>query len=145
MPQINRSALMPFTQKDIFNLVNDVEAYPDFLPWCSSAKVLEKTCDQVLAKLTLKKVGVSYELVTRNRLSPFNLIDIEFVEGPLQSLKGVWLFTELGDLGCKVEMSLSFELKKRFIDKAMGTLLENAAEDMVSLFSARAASVLTEL
>ena len=145
MPQINRSALMPFTQKDIFNLVNDVEAYPDFLPWCSSAKVLEKTCYQVLAKLTLKKVGVSYELVTRNRLSPFNVIDIEFVEGPLESLKGKWLFTELGDLGCKVEMSLSFELKKRFIDKAMGTLLENAAEDMVSLFSARAASVLTEL
>ena len=145
MPQINRSALMPFTQKDIFNLVNDVEAYPDFLPWCSSAKVLEKTCYQVLAKLTLKKVGVSYELVTRNRLSPFNVIDIEFVEGPLESLKGKWLFTELGDLGCKVEMSLSFELKKRFIDKAMGTLLENAAEDMVRLFSARAASTLTEL
>ena len=136
---------MPFTQKDIFNLVNDVEAYPDFLPWCSSAKVLEKTCYQVLAKLTLKKVGVSYELVTRNRLSPFNVIDIEFVEGPLESLKGKWLFTELGDLGCKVEMSLSFELKKRFIDKAMGTLLENAAEDMVRLFSARAASILTEL
>ena len=145
MPQINRSALMPFKQKDIFNLVNDVEAYPDFLPWCSSAKIFEKTSDQVLAKLTLKKMGVSYELVTRNRLSPFNLIDIELVEGPLQSLKGEWLFTELGDLGCKVEMSLGFELKKRFIDKAMGSLLENAAEDMVRLFSSRAASIFEEL
>ena len=145
MPQINRSALMPFKQKDIFNLVNDVEAYPDFLPWCSSAKIFEKTSDQVLAKLTLKKMGVSYELVTRNRLSPFNLIDIELVEGPLQSLKGEWLFTELGDLGCKVEMSLGFEMKKRFIDKAMGSLLENAAEDMVRLFSSRAASIFEEL
>ena len=145
MPQINRSALMPFKQKDIFNLVNDVEAYPDFLPWCSSAEILEKTSDQVLAKLTLKKMGVSYELVTRNRLSPFNLIDIELVEGPLQSLKGEWLFTELGDLGCKVEMSLGFELKKRFIDKAMGSLLESAAEDMVRLFSSRAASIFEEL
>ena len=145
MPQINRSALMPFKQKDIFNLVNDVEAYPDFLPWCSSAKILEKAADQVLAKLTLKKMGVSYELVTRNRLSPFNLIDIELVEGPLQSLKGKWLFTELGDLGCKVEMSLGFEMKKRFIDKAMGSLLENAAEDMVRLFSSRAASIFEEL
>ena len=77
MPQINRSALMPFKQKDIFNLVNDVEAYPDFLPWCSSAKIFEKTSDQVLAKLTLKKMGVSYELVTRNRLSPYNLIENE--------------------------------------------------------------------
>ena len=136
---------MPFKQKDIFNLVNDVEAYPDFLPWCSSAKICEKTSDHVLAKLTLKKMGVSYELVTRNRLSPFNLIDIELVEGPLQSLKGEWLFTELGDLGCKVEMSLGFELKKRFIDKAMGSLLENAAEDMVRLFSSRAASIFEEL
>ena len=145
MPQINRSALMPFKQKDIFNLVNDVEAYPDFLPWCSSAKILEKTSDQVLAKLTLKKMGVSYELVTRNRLSPFNLIDIELVEGPLQNLKGEWLFTELGDLGCKVEMSLGFEMKKRFIDKAMGSLLENAAEDMVRLFSSRAATIFEEL
>ena len=145
MPQINRSALMPFKQKDIFNLVNDVEAYPDFLPWCSSAEILEKSSDQVLDKLTLKKMGVSYELVTRNRLSRFNLIDIEFVEGPLQSLKGEWLFTELGDLGCKVEMSLGFELKKRFIDKAMGSLLENAAEDMVRLFSSRAASIFEEL
>lgn len=145
MPQINRSALMPFKQKDIFNLVNDVEAYPDFLPWCSSAKILEKTSDQVLAKLTLKKMGVSYELVTRNRLSPFNLIDIELVEGPLQSLKGEWLFTELGDLGCKVEMSLGFEMKKRLIDKAIGPLLENAAEDMVRLFSSRAASIFEEL
>ena len=136
---------MPFKQKDIFNLVNDVEAYPDFLPWCSSAEILEKSSDQVLAKLTLKKMGVSYELVTRNRLSRFNLIDIEFVEGPLQSLKGEWLFTELGDLGCKVEMSLGFEMKKRFIDKAMGSLLENAAEDMVRLFSSRAASIFVEL
>ena len=136
---------MPFKQKDIFNLVNDVEAYPDFLPWCSSAKIFEKTSDQVLAKLTLKKMGVSYELVTRNRLSPFNLIDIELVEGPLQNLKGEWLFTELGHLGCKVEMSLGFEMKKRFIDKAMGSLLENAAEDMVRLFSSRAASIFEEL
>ncbi len=145
MPQINRSALMPFRQKDIFNLVNDVEAYPDFLPWCSSAKILEKTSDKVLAKLTLKKMGVSYELVTRNRLSPFNQINIELVEGPLQNLEGEWLFTELGDLGCKVEMSLGFEMKKRFIDKAMGSLLENAAEDMVRLFSSRAASIFEEL
>ena len=93
----------------------------------------------------LKKMGVSYELVTRNRLSPFNLIDIELVEGPLQNLKGEWLFTELGQLGCKVEMSLGFEMKKRFIDKAMGSLLENAAEDMVRLFSSRAASIFEEL
>ena len=90
-------------------------------------------------------MGVSYELVTRNRLSPFNLIDIELVEGPLQNLKGEWLFTELGDLGCKVEMSLGFEMKKRFIDKAMGSLLENAAEDMVRLFSSRAASIFEEI
>ena len=136
---------MPFKQKDIFNLVNDVEAYPEFLPWCSSAKIFEKTADQVLAKLTLKKMGVSYELVTRNRLRPFNLIDIELVEGPLQRLKGEWLFTELGDLGCKVEMSLGFEMKKRLIDKAIGPLLENAAEDMVRLFSSRAASIFEEL
>ena len=145
MSQINRSALMPFKQKDIFNLVNDVEAYPDFLPWCSSAKILEKAADQVLAKLTLKKMGVSYELVTRNRLSPFNFIDIELVEGPLQSLKGEWLFTELGDLGCKVEMSLCFELKKQIIDRAIGSILENAAENMVRLFSSRAESIFEEL
>ena len=67
--------------------MNDVEAYPDFLPWCSSAKILEKSSDHVLAKLTLKKMGVSYDLVTRNHFSPFNFIDIEFVEGPLPKLK----------------------------------------------------------
>ena len=145
MPQINRSALMPFKQKDIFNLVNDVEAYPDFLPWCSSAEILEKSSDQVLAKLTLKRVGVSYDLVTRNRLSPFNFIDIEFVEGPLHSLNGRWAFTELGDLGCKVEMNLCFELKKQIIGKAMGSILENAAENMVRLFSSRAESIFEEL
>ena len=145
MPQINRSALMPFKQKDIFNLVNDVEAYPDFLPWCSAAKIIEKSPDHVLAKLTLKRVGVSYDLVTRNHLSPFNSIDIEFVEGPLQSLNGRWAFTGLGDLGCKVEMSLCFELKKQLIDKAMASILENAAESMVRLFSSRAETVFEEL
>ena len=136
---------MPFKQKDIFNLVNDVEAYPDFLPWCSSAKILEKSSDHVLAKITLEMVGVSYDLITMNSLSPFNFIDIEFVEGPLQSLNGRWAFTELGDLGCKVEMSLRFELKKQLIDKAIGSILENAAEDMVKLFSSRAESVFEEL
>ena len=145
MPQINRSALMPFKQEDIFNLVNDVEAYPDFLPWCSSAKILEKSPDHVLAKLTLKRVGVSYDLVTRNHLSPFKSIDIEFVEGPLRSLNGRWAFTGLGDLGCKVEMSLCFELKKQLVDKAMGSILENAAESMVRLFSSRAETVFEEL
>ena len=145
MPQINRSALMPFKQKDIFNLVNDVEGYPDFLPWCSSAEILEKSSDHVLAKLTLKRVGVSYDLVTRNHFSPYNFIDIEFVEGPLQSLDGRWTFTALGNLGCKVEMNLFFELKKQLIDKAMGSILENAAENMVRLFSSRAESVFEEL
>ena len=145
MPQINRSALMPFKQEDIFNLVNDVEAYPDFLPWCSSAKILEKSPDHVLAKLTLKRVGVSYDLVTRNHLSPFKSIDIEFVEGPLRSLNGRWAFTGLGDLGCKVEISLCFELKKQLVDKAMGSILENAAESMVRLFSSRAETVFEEL
>lgn len=136
---------MPFRQKDIFSLVNDVEAYPDFLPWCSSAKILEKSSDCVLAKLTITRLGVSYDLVTKNLLSPFKFIDIEFVEGPLQSLNGRWVFTELGDLGCKVEMDLCFELKKQIIDKAMGSILENAAENMVRLFSARAESVFEEL
>jgi len=107
--QIRRSAIVRHTPAQMFDLVNDVDAYPRRFTWCAGARVLEREGDAITARLELRIGGLTQAFTTRNTLSPPQRIAIELVEGPFRHLSGAWEFAALGTDGCKVTLALDFE------------------------------------
>jgi len=140
MTVIKRSALLPYTLRQMFELVNHIEDYPRFLPWCSKSHILYRDDKEVEASLELSWSGIHKSFTTRNVLSPFNRIDIYLVQGPFRHLEGIWNFTEMGR-GCRVDLELEFELTGQFFDRIFEPIFHRIANSLVELFSARAAEV----
>jgi len=111
LPRVQRSALLPYQASDVFAIVNDIGRYPEFLPWCAGASVLVASEAEVVAELSLAASGIRETFTTRNRLTPFEKIDMVLVSGPFRTLSGGWTFTRLGDdAGCRVALDLDFQL-----------------------------------
>src|SRR3569832_1831629 len=106
MPVINRSALVPYSPAEMYSLVNDVDAYPQFLPWCKSAQVLSRNDDEVRASLELARGGFEKSFTTCNRLQKNKMIEMRLVEGPFRRLEGYWRFEPLGEQACKVSLDM---------------------------------------
>lgn len=138
MTVVNRSALVLHTAEQMFDLINDVARYPEFLPWCSSTKLIAETEEQIEATLFLSKGGLSYSFTTRNQKQRPTRMTIALVEGPFQSLEGVWTFTPLSDEACKVELNLSFEFSGKLTSLAMSKVFNSVATTLVDAFVARA-------
>jgi ribosome-associated toxin RatA of RatAB toxin-antitoxin module len=141
MRQIRRSALVPVPRERMFELINDVERYPEFVPGCSAAEVLERGADSLRARLTVGSGLLRTAFVTRNRLQAPHAIEMELDEGPLRSLHGTWTLTPVasGDLtGCRVELDLSFEVQGGLAGMALGPVVERLAGSLVDAFVARA-------
>jgi ribosome-associated toxin RatA of RatAB toxin-antitoxin module len=138
MTRVERSALVLHTAEEMFDLVNDVQAYPQFLPWCASTELIKSQDDELVATLHLAKAGLRYSFTTRNRLERPGKMTIELVEGPFASLSGVWTFTRLSDEACKVHLDLSFDFAGKLTDMAMGKVFNQVATTLVDAFVARA-------
>ncbi|MBQ0755617.1 MAG: type II toxin-antitoxin system RatA family toxin [Amphritea sp.] len=138
MTQVDRSALVLHTAEQMFDLVNDVESYPQFLPWCSGTTLLESTDTTMQASLMVAKAGLKYSFTTRNEHERPGKIRIELVEGPFSSLSGVWLFQPLSDEACKVSLSLQFDFSGKLTSLAMGKVFNQMAVTMVDAFVSRA-------
>jgi len=141
MPQVRRSALVSFSAKQMYDLVNDVGRYPEFLPGCSGSKVLEQTADAMRASVDVSKAGISKTFTTINHLTKDAVILMELVDGPFKSLKGGWYFTILDDSACKVELRLDFEFSSKFIEIAFGKVFNELTSNMVGAFTQRAKQV----
>ena len=122
-------------------LVNDIGAYPEFLPWCSKALILEKDAKFMLASLEVSKGGVKQCFTTRNDLSEDGRIIMSLVDGPFSHLNGVWDFTFLQENACKVALNLEFEMKRNITKMAFGAIFNQAANTMVDAFCVRADQV----
>lgn len=141
LSRVQRTALLPFPAADVFAIVNDVPSYPEFLPWCSAATVLEESPEEVVAALSLRASGITETFTTRNRLTPFERIDMILVSGPFRELSGGWTFVRLGDNeGCRVELDLSYQFTG--MKALLGAVFSKAADQMVDAFCARANDVL---
>lgn len=141
MRKVDRSALVPYKAQEMFVVVDDVAAYPEFLPWCKSAEVHSCSGDIVEATLELQKGAVSKTFTTRNSRRKFESIDLSLVGGPFKHLSGAWHFKELGDDGCRVSLELEFEFESRLLDMVFGSFFEEICNSLVDAFSKRAASV----
>ena len=146
MKRFQRSALLPYPASRLFELVNDIERYPEFLPWCSKAEILSRQGSEVLAALPMRKAGIEHAFTTRNVARYPEQIDMHLVDGPFERLTGRWRFTELGGntdesdapVGCKVELDLQFEFTRHLLTGMLRTLVSGWANGVVDAFCARA-------
>ncbi|MEN0108103.1 MAG: type II toxin-antitoxin system RatA family toxin [Pseudomonas sp.] len=135
---IQRSALLPYPAQALYDLVNDVASYPDFLPWCASTTVFEHTDTLMRASLQVAKGGISQQFVTCNTLVPGQSIVMNLEEGPFTELHGVWQFKALTDKACKISLDLSFEYSGQLVRATLGPLFNQAANTLVDAFCQRA-------
>lgn len=133
MIEIRRSALVPYTAEQMFDLINDVQAYPQRFAWCAGAKVLSRDESSLTARLDLKVAGMTQSFTTRNKIDPPHRIAMNLVEGPFRALTGEWTLTSLGDKGCKVAFALDFEYSG-FIAPIMRSGFEKLSDRLVDEF-----------
>ncbi|MTH48407.1 type II toxin-antitoxin system RatA family toxin [Escherichia alba] len=141
MPQISRTALVPYSTQQMYQLVNDVLSYPRFLPGCTGSRVLESTPGQMTAAIDVSKAGISKTFVTRNQLTRNESILMNLVDGPFKKLTGGWTFTALSPEACRVEFNLDFEFTNKLIELAFGRIFRDLAANMVQAFTQRAKEV----
>ena len=136
--KIERSALLAHSAIQIYELVNDVEAYPEFIKDCKDVKIIEQGNDFMIAKLILKKAGLELNFTTKNSLEIGKKISLSLVDGPFKNLNGYWEFASLGSDASKVSLFLEFEINNGLASKLVGKLLESTANDLIDLFADRA-------
>lgn len=141
MRKVRRSALVPYSPAQMFRLVDDVEAYPEFLPWCSDARIERRADDVMEASLELHKGALRKRFTTRNTRREAEAIDIDLVGGPFRTLDGGWRFDALGDEGCKITLELEFEFDSKMLDLMLGGFFEETCNSLVDAFTRRAAEV----
>jgi len=145
MPLISRQALVLYSPAEMFDLVNDVAAYPDFLPWCKSAQILSSTDDVIEASVEISKGALNKSFATRNLLQKNKMIEMKLLEGPFKHLEGFWRFNPLKDpSACKVTLDLEFEFESKLVGLAVGPVFSKIANTLVDSFSKRAVDVYGE-
>jgi ribosome-associated toxin RatA of RatAB toxin-antitoxin module len=138
MREISRSAIVGHSAARLYALVEDVAAYPRFLPWCLAAEVKERSDNTMLARLEVGMRALRQSFTTRTVSRPGESIHIALVEGPFRAFNADWHFTPLGDAACKIEFRLAFEFSSRAAAASLGPLFEHIADTMVDAFTRRA-------
>lgn len=141
MTIISKSALVSYTPEQMYKLVDDIEAYPGFLPWCGDATEIVREDDMVEASLFISHSGLNKTFSTRNRNYPFKKIEMCLLDGPFKHLEGVWIFEPLGDHACKVSLNLDFEFSSKVLSLTLGPIFNIIANSLVDAFIQRADKV----
>ncbi|MDH3761338.1 MAG: type II toxin-antitoxin system RatA family toxin [Gammaproteobacteria bacterium] len=138
MPVISRSALLPYPATVMFDIVNQVEAYPEFLPWCGGTRLHRADETSMEASIQISVAGLDQWFKTRNSMVPGESIEITLVDGPFKQLHGQWQFTPIDRQGCKIELTLEFEFKRGLTAAVIAPAFTRIANTMVDSFCDRA-------
>jgi ribosome-associated toxin RatA of RatAB toxin-antitoxin module len=141
MKRIARSAIVEHGAAQVCALVEDVEAYPSFLPWCRAAEVRERGAHTTVATLTVGVAGLKQAFTTRNRNRAPAAIDMQLVEGPFRRFAATWRFHELAADACRIEFSMEYEFASRALARMLEPLFDKIADTMVDAFARRATQV----
>ena len=129
---------MPYSAHQMYSLVNDVDAYPQFLPWCSNSHVLEKSEHRMKASLTLKAGKIKQSFTTENSMRPDELIEVHLLEGPFKHLNGSWHFEAISDTECNIALDMTFQFKNRILKMALESVFQKIIDTLVDSFTDRA-------
>jgi len=141
VPDVSRSVLVGHSPDQMFALVDDVERYPEFLPWCGSTTVLYRDDAVTRAAIQIRFHGIRQSFTTENAKRAPAEMRIRLIEGPFRRLEGGWRFTGLAGQGCKVELNLSYEYSSRMLEKLVGPVFNHIAGTLVEAFVKRAAQI----
>jgi len=146
MRQVKRSALVAQSPARMFALINDIERYPQFVPWCVGAKVLAASADEITARLDIRRSILKASFTTCNRLTADHSVHMRLVEGPFRELTGVWTLTPVSGadgalMGCRVSLEVSFEFAAAVAGALLEPIFEQTLAALVDAFVARARSL----
>lgn len=141
MAQVEKSVLIERTPAQMFALVDTVEDYPKFLPWCSGADLKQRTATLTAATLHINYHGIKAHFSTENAKEEPRLMEIRLTEGPFTHMDGEWRFTPLGETACKVEFRLHYGFASHILEKALGPVFNHIASTFVDSFVKRAQKV----
>jgi len=138
---VNRNALVSYSTEEMYGLINNIDAYPTFLPWCREARILFQDEDEIRATIHFSKHGIDTSFTTRNRLQKNKMIEMRLIEGPFHHLQGFWRFEPMGETASKVSFDLEFELSNTLLSMAVGPVFSQIANALVDAFVSRAREV----
>jgi ribosome-associated toxin RatA of RatAB toxin-antitoxin module len=138
MREVKRTALVSQPPAVLFAMINDIDAYPQFLPWCTHARVLERTDTHILATIGVRQGALSGEFTTRNTLEAERTITMHLVKGPFTTLEGRWQLTPLAPNGCRVDFTVKFAFKNRLTALLLEPLFAQTIGSLVDAFVQRA-------
>ena len=144
MKTVNKSVLIWYSPREMYDLVTDVQRYPEFLPWCNGARIVEEHGDGMTAEVSISFGGVRQAFTTRNVHTQDSQVDMELLNGPFSHLDGQWSFLPLGDgtqRACKVELAVNYRLNSSTLSKLAGPAFEKIATELVDAFVKRAERV----
>ena len=137
---VRRELYVPYYAKDVFALVADIERYPEFLPWCSAAKILQAVDNVVEASLTISKSGLAKNFTTRNLMTPMTRIEMHLLKGPFKHLYGLWQFQE-DENGCHISLELQFSFDSKVLSLMLESIFQPIANNLLDAFVKRAESL----
>ncbi|MGA9033959.1 MAG: type II toxin-antitoxin system RatA family toxin [Sulfuricaulis sp.] len=138
MTTIHRSAIVPYSAHQMFELVADIPSYPKFLPWCGGARINSAQGDEVIAAIDIAYSGVHRTFSTRNLLQRDKMMEIQLLEGPFSYLQGFWQFKALDEQSCKISLDLEFDVANRIVGLALTPVFSNIVNQLVDRFHRRA-------
>ena len=141
MALVEKSILIEHSAVQMYALVEDVAAYPEFLPWCGRAEILKREGEITRAAITIDFRGIKQRFSTENRAQPPQLIEMNLVDGPFRQLDGSWRFKALGADACKIEFRLHYEFSSRLLEKIVGPVFHFIASTFVDAFVKRAQQI----
>jgi ribosome-associated toxin RatA of RatAB toxin-antitoxin module len=144
MKTVHKSVLIWFSPEEMYGLVTDVASYPQFLPWCDQAQVLEQEGDGMLAEIGISFSGIHQRFVTRNSHVPGRRVALKLVKGPFSNLDGEWNFVPVGDgsqRACRVELTLNYGFDNAALGMLVGPVFDKIASTLVDAFVKRAQQV----
>lgn len=141
MTLVQKSALVKFSARQMYDLVNDIESYPQFLPWCTGSRIIKREGDIVEAELMISKGGFKKSFSTRNKIDDGGRITVSLLDGPFSYLEGVWNFMPLREDASKISLDLEFEMSGVLANLAFGAVFNQICNTMVASFTGRAKEV----
>ncbi len=138
MALVEKSVLIEYSAAQMYALVEDVAAYPEFLPWCGGTEILKREGEITRAAVTIDFRGIKQRFSTENRAQPPQLIEMNLVDGPFRQLDGSWRFKALGDDACKIEFRLHYEFSSKLLEKIVGPVFHFIASTFLDAFVKRA-------
>jgi ribosome-associated toxin RatA of RatAB toxin-antitoxin module len=141
MRKVKQTLVVPYSAQQMYTLVNDIQAYPQFLPMCNNSSFIKQSETEIIATVQLAKGLLSYSFTTKNTLKPYESIKMQLVAGPFSHLDGAWHFTALSENSCQIDFTLEFVVANTFIARALDPMFHAMLNKLVAAFITRAATL----